>query len=253
MVTLGGFVEFEHAVPKMSPASPYALAMVAGDSLLGNRLAGDVAASLTGATPDLAEIARRLVAQYGEVRRASLEEQILIPRGLDLASFYASHNALNPQVVALLDSQMANFNLGVELLLAGVDGSGAHIYTIQNPGGTERLHDPIGYTAIGSGAIHAIQSMIGFGHSPQAEYHQTVFRVYASKRRAEKAPGVGLDTDISVISANGTHWLSDAEMEQLKKIFEDFETSTDAALKDKLADFKIEGETEPNGSKQNGD
>lgn len=82
-----------------------------------------------------------------------------------------------------------------------VDDSGAHVYSVQNPGRPEYLHDVIGYATIGSGAIHAVQSMIDFGHSTKAQYHETVFRVYASKRRAEVAPGVGLDTDMAVISA----------------------------------------------------
>src|SRR4051794_24783722 len=78
--------------------------------------------------------------------------------------------------------------------------TGGHIYSVQNPGRPELLNDIIGYAANGSGTIHALQSMIGLGHSPEAEYHTTVFRVYASKRRAEVAPGVGADTDLAVIS-----------------------------------------------------
>ena len=240
MVTLGGFIQFEHAVPKMAPASQYALAMIAGDALIGARIAKAVENAAAGTSPAVTDVAQALAAEYLSARESQLDEQLLRPRGLDLQSFYGAHASLNPQITAMLDNQMAQFNLGVELLLAGVDPSGAHIHTVQNPGGSDRLHDQIGYAAIGSGAIHAIQSMIGFGHCADIDYHQTVFRVYASKRRSEVAPGVGQDTDMAVISATGTHWLSGDELDQLKDIFEDFESSTDQTLRAKLADFNLD-------------
>jgi hypothetical protein len=239
MVTLGGFIEFEHTAPKMAPASPFAIALVAGDSLIGTRIARDVAERVLASSPPVCEVARQLAVEYDTVRKGQLEEQVLRLRGLDLATFYGNHNALNGQIMAMLDNQMAQLNLGVELLLAGVDPSGGHIHTIHNPGGTERLHDVIGYAAIGSGTIHALQSMIGFRHSATADYHETVFRVYASKRRSEVAPGVGRDTDMAVISTEGTHWLTANELEQLSEIFEDFQSSTDATLSKKLSNFSL--------------
>ncbi|HSZ14225.1 MAG TPA: hypothetical protein VK790_09335 [Solirubrobacteraceae bacterium] len=187
----------------------------------------------------MVEVAKALAAEYEAARTAALEEQILRPRGLNLGMYYTNHNSLNGQIMAMLDNQMSQFNLGVELLLAGVDPSGAHIHTVHNPGSTERLHDTIGYAAIGSGTIHALQSMIGFRHSAAAEYHETVFRVYASKRRAEVAPGVGHDTDMAVIAADGTHWLTSEELDQLSTIFEDFQSSTDETLRQKLSDFSL--------------
>lgn len=250
MVSLAGFIEFEHAIPKMVTASTRALAMSAGDALIGNRIADEVAKSLTG-TPTVVEIAQRLASHYGATRTARIEQQLLALRGLNFQTFYGGHNSFNPQLAMMLDQQMQQFNLGVELLLAGVDDSGAHIYSIQNPGQPESLHDIIGYAAIGSGAIHAIQSMIGFGHTGEAEYHETVFRVYASKRRSEVAPGVGLDTDMAVVGAGGIHWLSGEELEQLRKIYEEFEKSTTTALTKQLAAFKL-GEATAEESPGNG-
>jgi hypothetical protein len=89
--------------------------------------------------------------------------------------------------------------------------------------------------------------MIEFRHSVSVEYHETVFRVYASKRRAEVAPGVGQDIDMAVISKAGTHWLTNAELKQLRAIFEDFQSSTDKALGEKLANFSL-GEKVPIGA-----
>jgi hypothetical protein len=194
MVTMGGFIEFEHPVPKMAEPSPLAVVMVAGDTLVGTRLAQDVSGGLHGTSARILDIAQRLAAQYQGMRQQAIESQILGPRGLNLAAFYGAHASLNPQITMMLDQQLSQFNLGVELLLAGVDDQGPHIFSVHNPGPSELQHDVIGYAAIGSGAIHAVQSMIGFGHSAAAGVPETIFRVYASKRRAEVAPGVGQDT-----------------------------------------------------------
>lgn len=238
MVTLGGFIEFEHAMPKMQAESTRALAMTAGDSLIGTRIARDVSDALSG-NPPVLEIAQRLAAQYDVVRLERMEQTLLGPRGLDFKSFYDLHASLNPQITFAIDQQMQGFNLGVEFLLAGADDTGAHIYSVQNPGRPEFLHDVIGYAAIGSGAIHALQSMIGFAHTSNADYQETVFRTYASKRRSEVAPGVGLDTDMAVISNDGIHRLSDHELAQLRTIYEEYQGATTEALTKQLEGFKL--------------
>jgi hypothetical protein len=188
MVTYGGFIEFEHTVPKMAHPTPYAVAMIAGDTLMGTTLARGVATDCIGTSPPVSDVAGRLAQRYMELRRVELENQILSVRGLDLQTYYGAHQALSPQVVMMLDQQMSQFNLGVELILAGVDGSGAHLYSIHNPGQPARDHDVIGYCAVGSGGIHALQAMIGFRHSSESGLRETLFRVYSAKRRAEVAP-----------------------------------------------------------------
>lgn len=250
MVTMGGFIEFEHAVPKMRSAASLSVAMVAGDALTGTRLAEDVVEAFEGTVPSVEEIAQTLAAGYTESRNARMEQQVLAPRSLTLESYYQSHQVLNPQIVAMLDNQMSQFNLGVELLLAGVDTTGAHIYTVMHPGPPENEHDMIGFAAVGSGTIHALQALIGFGHSPSAGYHETVFRAYAAKRRAEVAPGVGLETDMAVITNEEIHWLTENELGQLREIYEAFETSTSGDLQARLAEFRLGegGDGEDSGS-----
>jgi hypothetical protein len=250
MVTLGGFIEFEHAVPKMTQTASYAVAMVAGDALIGMKLAQDAAEAFAGDNPSVADIAHELGQGFGRARGERLEQQILSPRSLTLQTFYGNHTTLNQNIVALLDNQMVQYNLGVELLLAGVDPSGAHIYSVLHPGPPENLHDTIGYAAVGSGAIHALQALIGFGHSAGAEYHETVFRVYAAKRRSEVAPGVGRDTDMAVISGSGIHWLTEDELQQLSGIYDEYEKATSGELQKQLKNFRL---GEPKQGGENGD
>jgi hypothetical protein len=242
MVTLGGFMEFEHGVPKMAHPSPQAVVMVAGDTLVGTRLARDVSTALNGSTPRTHEIAQHLAAQYGDVRRQQMETQILSPRALSLQAFYGAHASFNPQITMMIDQAMNQFNLGVELLLAGVDQDGGHVFSVHNPGGAELQHDVIGYAAIGSGAIHAVQSMVGFRHTSSAGLAETIFRTYASKRRAEVAPGVGTDTDMAIISSTGVTWVNQEQQSRLADLYETFQKQAMSGLEEKMADLGIASE-----------
>jgi len=233
MVTFGGIIEFEHTVPKMTPTTSLAMVMVAGDTLLGTELAQTVAAQVRGTTPSINTIAVALGQEFQAIRRREMEVEILVPRALDLNSYYGAHASLNGQIVVGLDHNLTQFSLGVELLLGGVDEEGSHIYSISNPNQV-RCHDIIGHGAVGSGAIHALQSMIGFRHDATARLGETVFRAYASKRRSEAAPGVGRDTDLAIVSEHGIRRLSDDELKNMSSILDEHQASTTDALRAKL-------------------
>lgn len=242
LVTSGGFMEFEHPGSKIVPLCDKALVMVAGNTNDGMRLVREAAAEMGDGTIPIPALAQDLGTRYAGARLQRAEQGLLVARGLSLETFYNMHGSLNQQVVMLLDQALAEWTLGVELLLAGVDDSGGHIHTNADPGGGNQDHGPIGWAAIGSGAVHVLQSMAGFAHAPDASYGQTLFRVYASKRRAEVAPGVGHETDVAVISQEGTKTLSGAELENLDHIYDDFVSTTDSELAKQLDAFDPEGD-----------
>ncbi|HXN39280.1 MAG TPA: hypothetical protein VN892_14670 [Solirubrobacteraceae bacterium] len=237
MVTQPGFMEFEHTGSKMVELSARAAVMVAGSTLDGMRLVTDAAAAEL--PEEVAEIAAELGRRYAAARRARTE-QILGTHGLSFESFHSMHGSLNPQVVMMLEGALEQYDLGVELLLAGVDGSGAHIHTNQNPGGGNQRHDPIGWAAIGIGAPHVTTSMAALGHSASEEYKQTLFKVYASKRQAEVAPGVGRETEMAVIANDGVKRLDGAVLAKLALIYDEYRSITGAKLQERLASFDPE-------------
>ena len=241
MVTTGDFMEFEHPGSKIVKLSKHALLMVAGATNDGMRLARQASAEMGGTTGEIAEVAEEIGRRYAEARKRRAE-QILGLRGLDFESYYAMHANLNGPVVKFLDERLASYNLGVTLLLAGVDDAGAHVHTNQNPGNGNQCHDSIGWHAIGSGSIHVIPSMAGFEHSPRAGYRETLFRVYASKRRAEVAPGVGRESEVAVISQEGVKWLSSDELEQLDSIYDRVVSKNQVEQTKQMDTFKQDGD-----------
>jgi hypothetical protein len=82
--------------------------------------------------------------------------------------------------------------------------------------------------------------MIGFRHSPTAGLRETVFRVYAAKRRAEVAPGVGLDTDVAIVSASGVRFLSVSTLEGLATLYDNYGKAAEAAQVKELGKLSLE-------------
>jgi 20S proteasome alpha/beta subunit len=176
---------------------------------------------------------------------------------MDLQQFYSGGQQRLIQMLAgSLDEQVSSFNYGVELLIAGTDESGAHLHSIANPGGSNNDFHQIGFHAIGSGMLHALQSVIGFGHTGKKPLGETIYAVYASKRRAEVAPGVGHDTDLAVITDSGTEWATSKQLDVLRGIYDKHQKAADEQLKKEIAQLDILKKPEvpkPETPKEGGD
>ena len=113
------------------------------------------------------------------------------------------------------------------------------MFVIGNPGGAFNDFGQLGYIAIGSGGLHAVQSMIGFSHTSSHTLSQTVFAVYVSKRRAEVAPGVGKDTDLAIITNSGIAHLTVEQLNSLEELREEYQRPVSQELQDKLKALQL--------------
>ncbi len=236
MVSLGGFMEFEHGVSKIGKLSNKSVALVAGDTLVGSQIV-DASRNKIALSSELTilEIAKIVADTYAEKRDEIIESQVFRPRGITRDEFYNDYqNKLLQNIAYQLDQLVANWNVGVEIIVAGVDDFGAHLYTIVNPGTYTDVYQ-IGYNAVGSGAIHAMQSLIGFAHSPYQELNRTIFCTFAAKKRGEVAPGVGKETDLFVISKDGITELSQNQITELEELYnKDYYNPLTKEVRDKI-------------------
>ena len=224
MVTMGGITEFEHEVPKVTQIGDRIVALAAGDALRGAQLINELRRDVHHGAQQLQNVAATAAALYAALRRQQIESEILSPRGITMQQFYQGlQQAMLPQLVINIDNLIGTFNYNLEVLIAGADDSGAHLYAITNPGGSYDDFQPIGYAAIGSGALHAVQSLIGMRQAPLRSLHETVFNVYASKRRAEAAPGVGRETDVVIIQANAITRVEQPVLQQLDTLYQEYQ------------------------------
>lgn len=149
--------------------------------------------------PSISEMTHELGEIYKERRRSRAEDLYLSPRGLTLQTFYSGQiRVLVNELAVMIDRQIINTSLELELVIAGVDRQAAHIYGIRDPGITD-CYNSIGFHAIGSGAEHAI-IMLAQEYSPDFSQNKMVQLLFEVKKSAQLAPGVGQDTDISVIT-----------------------------------------------------
>ena len=194
--------EFEHEettkiVPMSNSVDIYAL--VAGDVLKGQEIIG--AARVQAQTQDVttaAEIAELVRACYQQTRLTHIVRTELEPRGLDINSYYNNQQRLLPQVVQVVDQVMCQTDLGVQIIIAGPGNGQYTIHTVTNPG-VVNDNSPIGHSAIGSGAPHAIYSLIEAPYMPSLDKNTVLEMVKAAKRRSQVAPGVGASTRIIAI------------------------------------------------------
>ncbi len=171
-------------------------ALTSGDVLAANEiieLAKKNAESLgISTTSGIAELLREA---YQTVRRNVIIQNELEPRGLDLNTFHGLHQRLLSTVVQMIDRAFAEFNARVDFILAGKDDNQCGIYSISNPGQSS-CHNPIGYAAVGTGAPHAIYSIIGSNYKKSMKKEDVENIVREAKKRSEVAPGVGTSTKL---------------------------------------------------------
>src|SRR4030042_6012620 len=172
-----------------------AYVLTAGDVIVAHEvLAGvrrDVVAKSITATPVIAELFRQ---HYQNVRKQHIVRNELEPRGLTLDSYYQSQQRLFPPIVQFIDNALRTGNPRTELIVVGLCESAFSIFSIVNPGDLF-CQDAIGFTAIGSGAPHAVYSLIESGYKKSMDEHTVHELVEKAKRRSEVAPGVGRGTE----------------------------------------------------------
>lgn len=251
MVTMGGFVQYEHDVPKIKFVTRKTCVMMAGDTLAATTIIQRLSAHFRVGEHGVLDVVQTARTFYEDLRQEQIRTAIFRPRGITMEQFYQDglQSRLQPQLIGAIDDEVMSYDLGVELLIAGVDDDGAHIYTVGNPGTVDN-YKHTGYVSIGSGQIHAIQSLIGFKHSAFHSLFETIFTVYASKRRAEAAPGVGSETDLCIIPPGDTGWmlLNHLQLSKLETLYKEFSQPSGTEIAEKVGNLDLFAEEKINES-----
>lgn len=173
-----------------------AYALISGDVLFANEVLEAVRKQVDAqgvtATPMIAELFRQ---HYQNVRRRHVIHTELEPRGLTIDSYYQSHQRLLSPIVQIIDNALRTSNPRTEFIVAGFAESRCSIFSIINPGDLF-CHDAIGFVAVGSGAPHALYSLIESGYKKSMDAETVQELVKKAKLRSEVAPGVGRGTEV---------------------------------------------------------
>lgn len=216
-------LEFETQTRKIDLVGKNFATLTAGDALRPTDLLRAVSTELSGLSqPTVRDASRRIESAYAEERRSLAEKTVLGPAGMDYQTFLQNQNALTEEIALAVFSQLQSFDLDLDILLAGVDASGAHLYITENPGVTS-CFDSIGYAAIGSGLPHAESYLTEAHYSPEIPLNRAIWLSYVAKKRAERAPGVGKTTDVLVIDGErGVRFLDGQTLEAFESLYQQY-------------------------------
>lgn len=247
MITVGGLSqEFEHETPKISQITKNCMAVSAGHALRPNELFRYVKADLQKRVNlSVFEIVQSVKMGFLELRKKTIEEEFFKPRGLTINEFYSKYsNAVHPNIAMLLDDKVQNYDMELEFLVCGVDDEGGHIFHINDPG-TSNCFNSLGFWAIGSGTPHSLSTFIANNFNENVPLKDALYITYEAKKRAEKAPGVGLKTDMWIIDKNSIQKVSDEVLSRLESIYQaklEIEKTETVSIQNKINELKLNGE-----------
>lgn len=164
------------------------------------------------------DIASYAIEAFQEIVRESMERQVLRQNGYTLHEFKQNQKALHPDILASIYQDMMSVRdqvvNGLNILIAGTDADGAHIYSVRN-GDMARL-DSIGYHAVGSGSEPANSTFIRNRYDDSCSIDDALYSVVEAKMQAERAQGVGERMDLSVIKQDLADHVDEDEVSQLR-------------------------------------
>lgn len=173
-----------------------------GPALAVTERAASILKSING-EESLNTVSRAVRDAYQAERREQITDRFLSGFGLSLEAFTKDGYAqLGHDEFSTLFHQIAEFDLGVQFLVYGLDKQKfGHIFTVSNPG-VVHDRDLTGYWAIGSGQYMALGALsahpLGGSSAPEL-----IYRLCSAKFTAETASGVGKRTLVTTVSPTG--------------------------------------------------
>jgi hypothetical protein len=179
---------------------------------------------------DIGELYRK---SYNQVCARLREQQLLAPLGLTSETFLSRQREMAPTLVEKIATELINSeNPTVQTIITGIDNTGPHIYVAN--GGSITCQDGVGFAAIGAGYWHADSQLMFAEHTRRRDMAETLLSVYAAKKRAEVAPGVGENTDMFTIGpALGSYVTMRSDViEKLDELYRQMQAKFDTATKE---------------------
>ena len=188
------------------------------------------------------EVADLYRAAYFNLKRRRAEMEILAPLGLDSTSFLTQQKSMDAELVSKIAQELISYRMpDVAAIIAGNNplhgapkGSAVvsgHLFVVEN--GDVSCADKVGFACVGAGAWHANSAMMQTGHTPATSIPNALLNIYTAKRRAEVAPGVGIETDNFIITSalGGYSDLKDDVMAAIGNAYTEYSKENELARK----------------------
>jgi len=168
--------------------------------------------------PRIVNIARKVSKKYQDIRLDRIEDEILRTMGFEsLNDYYGKQKILHDSMVIDLNSKIEQYDLGLYLLLGGVDER-AHLYRVTNPGAYASF-DAIGFLCPGMGKEQAESTFVWYDFSPALSEAEALYIAFEAKKKAETAGGIGETTDAWLIEERGIYEVKQETITGLNEIY----------------------------------
>ena len=204
MVTSGLGIEFEQPITnKVTLLSDNCVALTAGNAFAFTELFNAVQVRTANSKfTSVEQFIEVIKVTYQAVRQQKMAELFLTPRAFQGFDDFHQRVRHIPEAIAFnIFGEMERYDYGLDILVGGVTGNKAHLYSITDPG-TSNCLDSLGFQAIGSGMNLAMSSLIADKCHRNQPWELGMLNTVAAKVTAENAPGVGSQTDITLILPN---------------------------------------------------
>jgi len=222
MITVGFpfNIEFEPSIAKSEKVTEKCMVLTAGSALASTDLFRNVRTNLANiSNPTVPQIVNEIKNEFIKQRLKRAEELHLKPLNLDFLTFYQNIKNLPPEFWMPIASKIERERYPLEILLCGIGTDGeAHIYTVLDPGIADCL-DSIGFSAIGTGTPHALSTFTYYLYVPAFSREKSLYILYTAKKNAERAPGVGNQSNIWIINDSGIKELTQEQINKLDELY----------------------------------
>jgi hypothetical protein len=213
MITLPTIGQFEMTVDKYKKITPNTIAMLSGEQLIFD----DVIKDCENCSFD--DMKKKIQGNMILIKTERLQKfldtyKMTFQNLTDLLK----SPTLNPFMSNMIDA-ISKFTLNTAILLIGFKEEAAQITEINEI----RISDvrDLGFDAMGTGGLQAINTMLFQRHSKNDSLPTTVYNVYKAKRNAEVAVGVGKETDMIMLFKTGMVNIDEDEIKTLSQIYDE--------------------------------
>lgn len=219
MITAGD-VQYQPPQSKFGILNDRSCVLVAGDypphseAILKTRrrLAADPSASVE----EIAEIYGSCIRDF---KKRFAAQTYLAPFGLDEKTFVENASKLPANIANELAEKLLNFDeVDCSAIVVGSDGEHCHLYLVDEDGRVS-CQDDVGFISIGIGASHANSQFMSARYTNQWTYVNALAVIYAAKKRAEVAPGVGSDTDMILVTRNNMEVIIPEILNKIEEVY----------------------------------
>ena len=197
MLTIGSeedeLGQFEQTIEKYQKLTDDKVCLLSGNPLLSSRLYANV-----NKQAQLEEIAKQVYENMVALRVEGIKRRLaLMNLQIDDAKQLLFNEIKNPFAGDMMKFYH-EYSIQTGILLLGFSNDNkAQIYQI-----SERSYDnqrDVNFSAIGSGAMQALNTLLFQRQSKNDSLVKTIYAVYKAKRNSEVARGVGKETDLMIL------------------------------------------------------